>query len=69
MILRISLTSYEFMCRMLSLYDISEEDIDGVIDQSQLSTVAQSSLQMQLPILELLKVRVYHVHAIKLCKL
>ncbi|XP_024182296.1 nuclear pore complex protein NUP205 isoform X2 [Rosa chinensis] len=40
---------------MLSLYDISEEDIDGVIDQSQLSTVTQSSLQMQLPILELLK--------------
>ncbi|KAL6226355.1 hypothetical protein ACLB2K_000317 [Fragaria x ananassa] len=40
---------------MLSRYDISEEDIDGVIDQSQLSTLTQSSLQMQLPILELLK--------------
>ncbi|XP_040361650.1 nuclear pore complex protein NUP205-like [Rosa chinensis] len=47
---------------MLSLYDISEEDIDGVIDQSQLSTVTQSSLQMQLPILAFLKVCVHHVH-------
>ncbi|XP_050365168.1 nuclear pore complex protein NUP205 isoform X2 [Argentina anserina] len=40
---------------MLSLYDVSEEDIDGGIDQSQISTATQSSLQMQLPILELLK--------------
>ncbi|KAK9947570.1 hypothetical protein M0R45_003188 [Rubus argutus] len=41
---------------MLSLYDINEEDIDGVIDHSQLSTITQPSpLQMQLPILELLK--------------
>ncbi|XP_009364040.2 nuclear pore complex protein NUP205 [Pyrus x bretschneideri] len=41
---------------ILSLYDINEEDIDGVPDRSQLSTVTQPSpLQMQLPILELLK--------------
>ncbi|XP_050114954.1 nuclear pore complex protein NUP205 [Malus sylvestris] len=41
---------------ILSLYDINEEDIDGVTDHSQLSTVTQPSpLQMQLPILELLK--------------
>lgn len=47
---------------MLSLYDINEEDIDGVIDHSQLSTITQPSpLQMQLPILELLKVCVYNV--------
>ncbi|KAK5817530.1 hypothetical protein PVK06_022454 [Gossypium arboreum] len=41
---------------ILSMYDIQEQDIDSVIDRSQLSAVTQpSSLQMQLPILELLK--------------
>ncbi|XP_016651919.1 PREDICTED: nuclear pore complex protein NUP205 [Prunus mume] len=41
---------------ILSMYDINEEDIDVVADRSQLSTVTQPSpLQMQLPILELLK--------------
>ncbi|KAJ4837663.1 hypothetical protein Tsubulata_013874 [Turnera subulata] len=39
---------------MLSMYDIQDEDADGVIDQ--ISTVGQpSSLQMQLPAVELLK--------------
>lgn len=39
------------------MYDIQEEDIDSVVDRSQLSVVAQpSSPQMQLPVLELLKV-------------
>lgn len=42
------------------MYDINEEDIDVVADRSQLSTVTQPSpLQMQLPILELLKVCAY----------
>ncbi|CAI0542934.1 unnamed protein product [Linum tenue] len=41
---------------MLSMYDIQDDDIDSVVSQSQLSTVAQvSQLQMQLPVLELLK--------------
>ncbi|KAF4347793.1 hypothetical protein G4B88_003296 [Cannabis sativa] len=41
---------------ILSKYDITEEDIDSVIDRTQLSTeTQQSSLQMQLPVLELLK--------------
>ncbi|BBH08489.1 Protein of unknown function D [Prunus dulcis] len=41
---------------ILSMYEINEEDIDVVADRSQLSTVTQPSpLQMQLPILELLK--------------
>ncbi|XVF88378.1 hypothetical protein PTKIN_Ptkin19aG0046000 [Pterospermum kingtungense] len=41
---------------ILSMYDIREEDIDSVVDRSQLSVVAQpSSPQMQLPVLELLK--------------
>lgn len=41
---------------MLSMYEIEDEDIDSVVDLSQLSTGTQpSSLQMQLPILELLK--------------
>lgn len=41
---------------MLSMYEIEDEDIDSVVDLSQLSTVTQpSSLQMQLPVLELLK--------------
>ncbi|PQQ20289.1 nuclear pore complex protein NUP205 [Prunus yedoensis var. nudiflora] len=41
---------------ILSMYDINEEDIDVVTDRSQLSTITQPSpLQMQLPILELLK--------------
>lgn len=41
---------------MLSMYEIEDEDIDSAVDLSQLSTVTQpSSLQMQLPVLELLK--------------
>uniref|UniRef100_A0A2P2MHU4 Uncharacterized protein MANES_05G119700 n=1 Tax=Rhizophora mucronata TaxID=61149 RepID=A0A2P2MHU4_RHIMU len=41
---------------MLSLYDIQDEDIDSVVDQSQFSAVSQTtSLQTQLPVLELLK--------------
>lgn len=39
------------------MYDISNEDIDSVLDPTQLSTGAQSSsLQAQLPVLELMKV-------------
>lgn len=49
--------SFGFPCRILSKYDISEEDVDSIIDGTQLSTETQpSSLQMQLPVLELLKV-------------
>ncbi|KAF3453692.1 hypothetical protein FNV43_RR04133 [Rhamnella rubrinervis] len=41
---------------ILSMYDISDEDIDSVIEPTQLSAGSQpSSLQMQLPVLELLK--------------
>ncbi|KAK9269394.1 hypothetical protein L1049_001167 [Liquidambar formosana] len=41
---------------ILSMYDIKDEDIDSVVDRSQLSTVSQSApLQMQLPVVELLK--------------
>nr|XP_023874692.1 nuclear pore complex protein NUP205-like [Quercus suber] len=44
---------------ILSMYDIKDEDIDIVADLSQFSTPTQQSpLQMQLPVLELLKVRV-----------
>jgi hypothetical protein len=50
---------YIVFCRMLSMYEIEDEDIDSVVDLSQLSTGTQpSSLQMQLPVLELLKVGV-----------
>lgn len=43
------------------MYDIQDEDTDSVVDQSQLSTATQlSSVQMQLPILELLKVSICH---------
>jgi hypothetical protein len=39
------------------MYDIKEEDFEGVVDQSRLSTTKESSsLQTQLPVLELLKV-------------
>ena len=39
------------------MYDIKDEDIDIVTDLSQFSTPTQQSpLQMQLPVLELLKV-------------
>lgn len=49
----------EIQCRILSMYDIKDEDIDIVADLSQFSTPTQQSpLQMQLPVLELLKVRV-----------
>lgn len=44
------------MCRMLSMYDVTDEDIDSVADLSQPSTAGQAPLEMQLPILELLKV-------------
>lgn len=45
------------VCRMLSMYSIRDEDIDSVVDQSQLSETGQSApLQMQLPVIELLKV-------------
>ncbi|XP_058074466.1 nuclear pore complex protein NUP205 [Magnolia sinica] len=41
---------------ILSMYDIKDEDIDSVFNHSQPSTVAHTSpLEMQLPILELLK--------------
>ena len=39
------------------MYDIRDGDIDNAGDQPQLSAVAQSApLQMQLPVVELLKV-------------
>lgn len=46
---------------MLSMYSIRDEDIDSVVDQSQLSEAGQSTplqmqLQMQLPLIELMKV-------------
>ncbi|KAJ8528333.1 hypothetical protein K7X08_022025 [Anisodus acutangulus] len=41
---------------MLSMYSIRDEDIDSVVDQSQLSEAGQSApLQMQLPVIELMK--------------
>ncbi|XP_077210823.1 nuclear pore complex protein (DUF3414) isoform X2 [Tasmannia lanceolata] len=41
---------------ILSMYDIRDEDVDSVVDQSQPSTMAHSApLEMQLPILELVK--------------
>lgn len=39
------------------MYSIRDEDIDSVVDQSQLSETGQSApLQMQLPVIELMKV-------------
>lgn len=39
------------------MYDVKDDDVDTVADLSQFSTpTLQSPLQMQLPILELLKV-------------
>lgn len=47
-------------CRILSMYDVGDEDIDSVIDRAQLSAGSQtSSRQMELPVLELLKVGAY----------
>jgi nuclear pore complex protein Nup205 len=40
---------------ILSMYDIIDEDIDSVIDRSQLSTAQSAAPQVQLPIVELLK--------------
>ncbi|PSS20924.1 Nuclear pore complex protein [Actinidia chinensis var. chinensis] len=41
---------------ILSMYNIEDEDIDSVVDQSQFSAVAQyTPLQMQLPVVELLR--------------
>ncbi|KAK7411194.1 hypothetical protein VNO78_02626 [Psophocarpus tetragonolobus] len=46
--------------RVLSMYDIKDEDFDGVVDQSRLSTTKESSpLKTQLPVLALLKVCAY----------
>ncbi|KAJ8436841.1 hypothetical protein Cgig2_026165 [Carnegiea gigantea] len=42
--------------RMLSTYEITDEDIDSVVDQLQLSTVQQpAQLQVQLPAVELMR--------------
>ncbi|KAL5098578.1 hypothetical protein RYX36_002905 [Vicia faba] len=40
---------------ILAMYDVKEEDYEGVVDQSRISTTKESSLQRQLPVLELLK--------------
>ncbi|PWA94300.1 Nucleoporin Nup186/Nup192/Nup205 [Artemisia annua] len=40
---------------ILSMYDIKDEDIDLVASQSQLSAPQSTPLQMQLPVIELLK--------------
>ncbi|KAJ1403557.1 hypothetical protein SESBI_27265, partial [Sesbania bispinosa] len=41
---------------ILSMYDIKDEDYEGVVDQSRFSTTKESSpLQTQLPVLELMK--------------
>ncbi|XP_027329370.1 nuclear pore complex protein NUP205 [Abrus precatorius] len=41
---------------VLSMYDIKDEDYEGVVDQSRLSTTKESlPLQTQLPVIELLK--------------
>lgn len=39
------------------MYNVQDEDVDSVVDQSQTQS---SSLEMQLPVLELLKVCLYH---------
>ncbi|CAJ1975467.1 unnamed protein product [Sphenostylis stenocarpa] len=47
---------WQLVCAVLSMYDIKDEDYEGVVDQSRLSTTKESSpLQTQLPVLELLK--------------
>lgn len=44
-------------CRILSTYEITVEDIESVVDRSQLSTVQQpAQFQLQLPVVELMKV-------------
>ena len=51
------LSNWVLWCRILSMYDIDDEDVDNIVDQSQLAPVAQTpSLQRQLPVTELLKV-------------
>ncbi|XP_019417065.1 PREDICTED: nuclear pore complex protein NUP205-like isoform X3 [Lupinus angustifolius] len=41
---------------ILTMYDVKDEDFEGIVDQSRLSTMKESSpLQTQLPVLELLK--------------
>lgn len=45
------------------MYDIQEEDIDSVVEQSS-AIMQPSSLQMQLPVLELLKVCVSHFNGL-----
>ncbi|PHU07947.1 Nuclear pore complex protein [Capsicum chinense] len=46
--------SNNVICRMLSMYSINDEDIDSVVDQSQLSETGQSA-PLQLPVIELMK--------------
>lgn len=55
----LKLIANNIMCRMLSMYDIKDEDIDSV-NTSQHSLVGQSApLEMQLPVLELMKVLLF----------
>ncbi|KAG6391135.1 hypothetical protein SASPL_148886 [Salvia splendens] len=44
------------MCRMLSMYDVGEEDSDAFVDESQNSSGRQSyPIHMQLPVVEIMK--------------
>lgn len=51
------------------MYDVKEEDYEGVVDQSRISTTKESSsLQRQLPVLELLKVCFFLYVLVQDCK-
>lgn len=55
--LKTGLTFSAFHYRILSMYDIQEEDLDGFTEHSQFLVSAEtSSLQTQLPVIEILKV-------------
>ncbi|XP_076958818.1 nuclear pore complex protein NUP205-like [Bidens hawaiensis] len=52
---QLGVACFQHFKMILSMYDIKDEDIDIVVNQSQLMAPQSTPLQMQLPVIELLK--------------
>lgn len=57
------LTANIVICRILSMYDIKDEDVDNANASQQLVMGQSVPLEMQLPVLELMKVLLLLLHS------
>lgn len=57
------LTANIVICRILSMYDIKDEDVDNVNASQQLVMGQSVPLELQLPVLELMKVLLLLLHS------